>query len=210
MKIIHLKQRHKLPMESSNQIKNLNDVLESIVRSQLCVAQTLIKANNPTIVSEGLSYVCGKDDAEVFAFANHCKKYIFPNGVPHSYETLNSIQKEYLYNYGGAFISLISDNIQRIYPSISKEISDQIHKQFLRGDFSRIFSEREEQAVQHSIQAAIQDNSDTVYLVFGSKHDFSFQCLQHENVFLTEIDCLDVEREDIFYKKRHSSKCTLL
>lgn len=195
MKIIHIKQRHNLPFN----IKPTDDYIESAAHSQFLVAQSIKKMKNYPILDEGLC-------EDILESANlepmsSIARAVFFDGMPDDFDELTSLQKEFLYDYGGAHTLLFLGDIHTLYKSIHRETAKEIDKRIENGNFLDMLVPREEEAMSCAKEIAINkfDNLDhaTIIIVYGAAHDFSPYCKKEGFIYET-IDTLTSEKDYLF------------
>lgn len=171
--MFHITQAHKLPFG----MKPEPEYIETVIQSQLNVAQAIKEHKNRPVLVEGLHEDAFFDPDNEF---NKAAKMIFPQGLQRNSKELTSLQREFLYSNGAAFTMLYLGEIPRLYKSIHKEASDVIDQQISSGDFEKIFSPREKEAIDCVKEAASKQsdnpNKTTVLLVYGGGHNFDSYC----------------------------------
>lgn len=177
MKIIHITQLHKPPFG----IKARPEVIDSIVQSQFKVACEIKKHSDYPVLVEGLYKTAhdNRSDEESSTFSD-VVKMIFPKGFPSDFNEINSLQKEFLYEKGAVCTLFYLGEIKSIYKSIHKNSSIAIDKAISEGEYRQIFAPRELEAIECAKEAALANfhdlDSATVFLVYGSGHDFKPHC----------------------------------
>jgi len=183
MRIIHIKQLHKLPFE----IKASSEVLNATIHSQFMVAQELKKHTRCPILREGLYE--DASDASSNPLSDVAKMF-FPKGFPTNFHELTSLQKEFLYDQGATFTLFYLGEIPSLYKSIHRDVSDIFDNQIAEGAYEKISAPREIEAIECAKEAAInyfgKKDDATVIIVFGGFHDFKPYCdkegFEHEVV----------------------------
>ncbi|MBA8667102.1 hypothetical protein H1Q59_04265 [Holosporaceae bacterium 'Namur'] len=117
---------------------------------------------------------------------------IFPSGLPGNFKSLNSLQKEFIYEEGGAATLVYLGLLPKLYAAIDKDSYDLIQSEFKQGVYDKIFSYRKLIAMKHIKIAAEKyyENSSSqqkVILVYGGFHDFQEECDEY-GFKLTEVD----------------------
>ncbi|MCT4635112.1 MAG: hypothetical protein N4A31_02540 [Rickettsiales bacterium] len=176
IEIIHLKQFHRIP--GIPEYDKQNNICNIVVKSQLNLAKYLERNNDIPVVSESLyDNINCENSSEMCAVT---KQYIFPNGLPDSFEQLTHVQKAMLYEYGAAITLTYAGVLPKTYPSIDKDNSDKIDNDFSKGIYNDIFSTREKFAIENAKLAAQDYYDDStqgkVFIIFGGAHDFSKEC----------------------------------
>lgn len=189
MKIIHIKQRHKLPFD----IKTSPEFKESTVRSQFMVAQEIRKYPGCPIVAEGCSDDISDATSHLFS---EVAQLVFPKGFPTNFDDLTTQQKDFLYDQGAAWVLFFLGKIPSIYKSIHKEADITLAQGVLEGfKAEKIYPSLNLEAIACSKEAAIkhfnQLDGITVILVYGYHHDFKPYCEKEEIEYETINTVLD-------------------
>lgn len=201
MKIIHIKQMHKLPPEAFDTPEEAAEIdaelFNAVVRSQWRVMQNIKQriAQHPgcVVINEGDTedtVYLPDDEKSVFI------KNIFPNGLPQELNELNELQCECLYNVGGAQTLLHLGEIQFLGKSIHKKDDEIISAAITLGLWDSIGFEREVKVINCAKEIAEKTGTMLVIIVYGDAHDLKPHC-EREGFELETINTLDFESEPI-------------
>jgi|GEM_PF-4398211 len=188
LEVVHLRQMHRVPGFTFQTISKT--MQERVVLAQFNIALYLIENSKFPVVLESLY-----DDLDCNNYSDFCKtvKGFFPAGFISNFEELNDSQKEILYEYGAARLLMYLELLPRVFKSTSKEQADQVDQEVEQGDCSKIFSFREEIALEYIKRAANlcygNDQQGKVILIFGAAHDFKEKCGQY-GYKLTEVNVI--------------------
>lgn len=182
MKIIHLHQSHRLSSE-----KPTAEYVEHLVANQIDIAKFIQKHPNIPVFLEALT----EDSSNYDGPFTEVAEMIFPDGFPKSPTGLNSVQKQFIYEYGSVrilhFLGVLNELYKTLEPAESEEITKKIAEDqsiSAEGVSEYMFRPREEAAIKSIKLYAQHFEGDEVFLVFGRAHDFSHIC--KENGFTHE------------------------
>lgn len=186
MKIIHIAQFHKIPFGA----KPFPEVFDGVVRSQLSVARFIRQNPSFPVLVEGVYKDYEISENPILSFT---AKMVFPDGIPEDFNALSSLQKDFLYDYGGPKTLLFLREIPVIYKSARKEIMENIDRKIKEGDAEYLLHPREREAIDCAKEVKANKLGDmenaTVYLVFGAGHDFKKYCeLYGENIQIERLE----------------------
>lgn len=185
--MIHVAQAHKLPFG----MKPSSEYVETVLQSQLQVAQAIRKYPGRPILVEGLYEDATFNPENPF---NMAANMIFPQGLQfNDVNELTALQREFLYEYGAVFTLFYLGEISSLYKTIHKEASEIIDHQILSGDFDKIFNAREKETIECVKEAVATQSHDTVLVIFGAAHNFSPLC-NNENFYCEVINTHDLQQ----------------
>lgn len=195
LEITHLKQLHNIPGIPDYDSKK--DICVQVARAQYELASYLIHNTNIPVILE--SHYDDVDCINSIDMCNVTKQFVFPNGLPDSFEQLNHVQKAMLYKYGAAVTLTYMGVLPKIYKAIEKEDSDRIDEAFDKLSYEALyhkmiteddFGNRENFALDQVQLVALDyygsPDQGKVFVIFGAGHDFKKECAER-GFKLTEV-----------------------
>ncbi len=207
IKITHLGNLHRVPNKEYNE--NDKDI-RNIVLSQYKLAKFLITHPNIPVLEEAVEqdfYSWSLPDS----MCNTIDVHVFPDGVPSKFSKLTYLQKNTLYELGGAKTLVCLGVLPKLYQAINPENVDKnafkdIIGLNLRINNDRNFDKRETYALEYA-KVAIKkhyNNKDEgeAFIIFGGKHDFkneaeSIGFIHDKIAFYKEEDIVSVSEEQL-------------
>lgn len=174
MKILHLRQAHKLPFES----KPSMEYVFAVIQSQFKIAEIILEHPGAPILVEGFT-----EDRKPWPKEEVVQiiKATFPNGFPKERSQLTAAQSNMLYQQGAAFI-LAHLGLCAVHPTLSPIIADRVMKKLAESEAAALFTNTEVEAMNFArafFENHVPENPETqILLVFGAHHDFSSLCLR--------------------------------
>lgn len=176
------------------------DLQERAIRSQLKVAEAILKHPDCPVLDENLDCditldtICEKKKEHEFSEKKAQFEKIFPGRELPEFDALNDIQKELLCEYGAPQILHVLQKITAVYKSVHPEQLQTFEKQLESGNVKKtllseqLMSAREKEAIACAREAAIKHNHSTVLVVYGAWHNFKYHC-REAGFSYEKIDC---------------------
>ena len=175
------------------------DSQERAIRSQLKVAEAILKHPDCPVLDENLDCditldtIYEKKKEHEFSEKKAQFEKIFPGRELPEFDALNDIQKELLCEYGAPQVLHVLQKITAVYKSVHPEQLQAFEEQAKSGNVKQILSEqlmsaREKEAIACAREAAIMHNHSTVLVVYGALHNFKYHC-REAGFSYKKIDC---------------------
>lgn len=171
--------------------------LEIAVRSQMMIAQYILKNPNLPVVAEEQTKITSKNNLDKFT-VNKIEE-AFSGGFPEKIENLTHDQKACLYSYGAPVVLLALGLMQTIYPSIHEKeykiFVTKFKRKLSKGkhvvEIDHAFSPREDELMKCVKEAALDHfgklDGATVMVVYGIGHHHNLESLCQKNQFQYEL-----------------------